>query len=96
MGSGAPISWLVVVTGRVQGVYYRAFTRGCARELGISGWVRNEPDGSVMAFLQHQDEEVLAAMVTRMRNGPPGSRVEGLETTRVETRESWGHFDITR
>ena len=67
----------VRVTGRVQGVAYRAWTRDAAERLGLSGWVRNERDGSVTALIAGPEARV-AAMVAAMRRGPPGAVVREL------------------
>ena len=72
----------VAVRGRVQGVGYRAWTADTARSLGLAGHVRNRRDGSVEALL-HGRAEVIEAMLTRMRDGPPAARVDDL---RVEER----------
>lgn len=59
----------VRVTGRVQGVGYRAWTRAAALALGLRGWVRNRGDGSVEAWLAGP-EEAVRAMLTAMGEGP--------------------------
>jgi acylphosphatase len=69
----------VRVTGRVQGVCYRAWARDEAERLGLAGWVRNEPDGSVAALLIGPPPEV-ARMLDAMRRGPPAARVTDLTT----------------
>lgn len=66
-----------IITGRVQGVSYRYFTRRSAQELGLAGWVRNLPDGSVEAQLRGHEEQVEALRV-RLKQGPPMGRVEGI------------------
>ena len=66
------------VTGRVQGVFFRAWTRDEAQTLGIDGWVRNCSDGSVEAQLEG-DQEAIEELVDLIREGPPGARVEGVE-----------------
>ena len=67
----------VTVNGRVQGVFFRAWTKEQADGLGLAGWVRNCPDGSVEALISG-DAAAVAAMIERMRRGPPGAAVEGL------------------
>jgi acylphosphatase len=69
----------VRVSGRVQGVAYRAWARDEAERLGISGWVKNERDGSVTALLAGPAEAV-ARMVAAMRVGPRAAVVDRLET----------------
>ena len=66
----------LIVTGRVQGVFYRDWFVGeaQAQALGLVGWVRNRADGSVEAVVQG-DSEVVCAMVARARTGSPASRV---------------------
>ncbi|MFE1598092.1 acylphosphatase [Methylobacterium sp. ID0610] len=63
-----------VVEGRVQGVGFRAWTRGEARRLGLNGSVRNRPDGRVEAILSGPSASV-EAMVAALHRGPAGARV---------------------
>ena len=65
------------VTGRVQGVFYRAWTAREADRLGVAGCVRNCPDGSVEAHLEG-DEPVVDELIARMRSGPDGALVADL------------------
>jgi acylphosphatase len=66
-----------IVRGRVQGVGYRFFAERAARDLGVRGWVRNLPDGSVEAVAEGEDEAIVR-FLERLRQGPRGSRVESL------------------
>ncbi len=85
------------VSGRVQGVYFRAWTQDTARRLGIRGWVRNEPDGAVLALLQHEDPAQLQDMLDRMRSGPPAAEVLNLSQEELaDYPEAHGGFDILR
>ena len=71
------------VTGQVQGVGFRAWTQAEARALALSGWVRNEADGSVRAVIAGEDAAV-ARMLERLRTGPAGARVDAVETADAE------------
>jgi acylphosphatase len=62
----------------VQGVFFRADLRDRARSLGIAGWVRNEPDGSVEASLEGEEERV-DLLLSWCRRGPSGARVEEVD-----------------
>jgi acylphosphatase len=73
----------VTVTGRVQGVFFRAWTREQADALGVAGWVRNTPDGHVEAHVEGDDAAV-EQMIERLRGGPPSARVEDVRTWDVE------------
>jgi acylphosphatase len=68
----------VIVHGRVQGVFFRDTTRRMAQSRGVSGWVRNNPDGTVEAALEGEPEAV-EAMVQFAREGPRGAVVETVE-----------------
>ena len=72
-----------IVTGRVQGVAYRASTVFEARALGLTGWVRNLPDGAVELEAQGEDDGV-TALVAWCAHGPPAARVTGVN---VEERD---------
>jgi len=66
-----------IVSGRVQGVFYRDFTRREARGLGLAGWVRNLPDGTVELRVRGPAVK-LEALRGRLREGPPEARVSGI------------------
>jgi len=79
------ISVHVRVSGRVQGVYYRAFTQDKARELGIKGWVRNIPGGGVEAVLEGERQKV-GELLRLMKSGPAGSMILGMEFSELESK----------
>jgi acylphosphatase len=69
----------VIVSGHVQGVFFRT---GCARaaaDNGVAGWIRNRDDGTVEAVFEGSSEAV-AAMMAWCRTGPPGASVAGVES----------------
>lgn len=85
-------AWRVV--GKVQGVSFRWFTRRAAQELGISGWVRNLPDGSVEVRARG-DASALDQLLEAIKRGPARSRVERVEAQPWnEAREPEGLFEI--
>ena len=73
----------IVVTGRVQGVFYRAGMREQAERLGIAGWVRNESDGTVRAHLEGASAAV-SELLEWCANGTPAAQVEDVSTQRAE------------
>lgn len=73
----------VLVSGRVQGVFFRAETRQRASSLGLGGWVRNLPDGRLEAVFEGGTSEVNAA-VDWCRKGPLHARVEDVEVAYEE------------
>ncbi|HEX8064669.1 MAG TPA: acylphosphatase [Allosphingosinicella sp.] len=76
----------VRIHGRVQGVFFRAWTADKARALGVRGWVRNRLDGSV-ELEAHGEEEAVEALIAACRTGPSAAQVERLE---VEIAEGEG------
>ena len=82
----------VRVSGRVQGVYYRAYTRDRAKSLGINGWVRNSPGGGVEAVLEGERRQV-GEMLKAMKSGPSGSVVLGMELSEIEAK-GYNDFEI--
>ncbi|MBW8887229.1 MAG: acylphosphatase [Fibrobacteres bacterium] len=78
MTTHPPILFAIRVSGRVQGVFFRASARIEAGRLGLSGFVRNEPDGSVYAEAEGE-REALDLFVEWCRRGPPHARVESVE-----------------
>jgi acylphosphatase len=68
----------VRISGLVQGVSFRAYTQQQARGLGVRGWVRNEPDGSVTGHFEGPADAV-DALVAWCRGGPAYAEVDGVE-----------------
>jgi acylphosphatase len=82
----------VVVRGRVQGVFFRDTIRNAAEREGVSGWVRNNPDGAVEAVFEG-DGAAVERLVALCREGPPGARVEDVEV-RDEPEEGATGFRV--
>lgn len=67
-----------VISGRVQGVWYRAWTREEAERLGLNGWVRNRRNGTVEAVFAGK-EEAVEKMLSLCRQGPPRAAVTDID-----------------
>ncbi len=83
------------ITGQVQGVSYRAWTRDHAVQLGLTGWVRNEGDGSVSALIVGTSKST-SAMLERLWEGPTGSNVSAVDPQATALDQAPEHFVITR
>lgn len=81
------------MSGRVQGVGFRFWTRRTARALGLAGRVRNLPDGSVEVQAVGP-EEALARLETALAEGPPAARVERVERVPADPRAPVTDFEI--
>ncbi|WP_019515208.1 acylphosphatase [Sphingomonas sp. Mn802worker] len=82
----------LVVTGRVQGVFFRDWTVEHARVLGLDGWVRNRADGSVEMVVAGAPEMV-EAMIARARQGSPASRVADVAVSHDTSGERLDGFE---
>lgn len=82
-----------IIRGRVQGVFFRDSTRRRARELGVGGWVRNRPDGSVEAVVQGDPRAVEALEQWFRDGGPPQARVDDV-TVRDQSEEHHADFRV--
>ncbi|WGW13868.1 acylphosphatase [Saxibacter everestensis] len=80
---------LVTVTGSVQGVSFRYYCKKTAQRLGVSGWVGNQPDGSVMAVLEG-DSDLVEATVEWMRHGPRLARIDQVSVVEEEPQGETG------
>jgi acylphosphatase len=87
-------SYRFVVTGRVQGVGFRAATRRKAQALGLTGWVRNRNDGAVEGMASGKDEMAVESFHQWLRQGPPLSRVERVEWRVAETDDPGKTFVV--
>jgi len=91
MSEAGVVAREVVVHGRVQGVFFRASCEREARQRGLTGWVTNEPDGSVRAWFEGPVEDV-DVLVAWCRHGPRGAVVERCE---AQDRPPEGHRSFT-
>ena len=85
----------VRVYGRVQGVGFRWFVREKARRWGLTGWVRNQPDGSVEVAASGLPEN-LEGLLRDIRKGPPGSRVDDVQAVPPEGTATQDPFIILK
>lgn len=83
----------IFISGRVQGVFYRAWTRKIASKLGLSGWVRNLSDGRVEAVLEGKKEDI-EKMIQKCEEGSRVARVDNVEVEWEEATEEFEGFEI--
>jgi acylphosphatase len=81
------------VTGFVQGVYYRYATKEKADELGLTGTVRNMPDGSVAIVCEGERQEI-QHLIEWCRHGPPTARVDDVEVKWDESKGAFHRFSV--
>lgn len=84
---------IIRIYGEVQGVGYRSWALRRARRLGLKGFVRNEPDGSVL-IVAEGDEEALSMLAEECKKGPALARVEKVEIEWQEYRGEFQDFEI--
>ena len=90
----AKVGRRVRIYGRMQGVFFRQWAVNQARALGVSGWVRNNADGSVEAHVTGE-EAAVSQMIDAMRQGPSQARVEDMMVETVEPEDVSG-FSVRR
>ena len=83
----------VNVSGRVQGVCFRARTREEAKSIGVAGWVQNLPDGSVLVFMQGPEEKV-NSLLSWCYKGPAGAAVTSVDFSERPIDPSINTFSI--
>ena len=82
----------LIVTGHVQGVFFRAWTKEQADALGVTGWVRNCADGRVESRVEGE-EKAVEELIERLRDGPRGARVDDLAAEPVDA-EAFTRFEV--
>jgi len=83
-----------VISGRVQGVGFRYFAQEAALREGITGWVRNLPDGQVEALVEGESEAV-TRLERALRSGPRGARVDTVYVESEQPTGAYGTFSVT-
>jgi acylphosphatase len=95
MTAQPPARLHLVVSGRVQGVWFRQSTADAVAGLGLTGWIRNLPDGRVEALAEGA-RPALEALLAACRRGPPAARVEGVEVAWGEAAGDLPPFEVRR
>ena len=83
----------VLISGRVQGVWFRASTKQKAEQLSLTGWVRNTSGGNVEAVFEG-DENLIQEMLEWCHHGPPLANVENVEIKNQEPTNGFDDFSI--
>jgi len=83
----------LIISGEVQGVFFRANTRRFASELGVTGWVRNLPDGMLEVVAEGR-KALLDRLIEYCRKGPDGAKVEEMEIEWGKPKNEFTSFDV--
>jgi len=86
----------IKVTGKVQGVWFRKYTKDKADELGLKGFVKNLPDGSVYTEVEGIDEKSIREFLEWLHTGSPLSRVDTVKIVSEDKPAGFTGFDIDR
>ena len=89
----AKVRTRVIISGRVQGVFYRATMREYAQALNVNGWVKNRHDGKVEALLEGEKRD-MERLIHWCRQGPPGARVSAVEEKTEPYTGEYSRFEI--
>jgi len=84
----------IIVYGYVQGVFFRAFTSRRAKELGLTGYVRNLPSGEAVEVQAEGERKNLEELISYLKVGPPAARVEKVITNWSEYSGNYSSFNI--
>lgn len=87
------VTHLLRIEGRVQGVGFRHFVKNAANERSVTGWIRNNSDGSVEAMLQGKPADV-GSVEAACRRGPALSHVDKVECYPVDPDIRYEHFEV--
>ena len=84
----------VLVSGRVQGVFFRDHTQKWASSLGLTGWVRNLLDERVEILVEGEEDKI-QMLIAKVKQGPPMARVDNLDITSQDFLGEFSYFKIT-
>jgi len=83
----------VLISGKVQGVWFRSSTKQKAEQLGLTGWVRNTPEGDVEAVFEGE-EKIIKEMIEWCHRGPPLAKVENVEVKKQNLTNGFDGFSV--
>jgi acylphosphatase len=83
----------ILITGKVQGVFFRDFTRENALKLGLTGWVRNVSDGRVESIVEGEKERILQ-LIEKLKQGPPVAKVKEVNVGWQAPDDEFNNFSI--
>ena len=83
----------LIISGRVQGVFYRATCEKIAEGLGLNGWVRNLPSGQVEVLVQGEKEKI-EKLISWCKKGPPSAKVSDVKVEWQEVSKTFTYFEI--
>lgn len=92
----APQRLVARVTGRVQGVGFRYWTRAMAQRLSLTGWVMNGDDERSVELVAEGSPAALDQLERLLHRGPPGAAVESVQASREPASGSYPQFEVTR
>ena len=82
-----------IISGRVQGVFYRAETQKAAQQRGVTGWVKNRPDGTVEAVFEGKENDV-ASMIEWCKSGSSQARVDNVDVDWETYKGEFSAFEV--
>ena len=83
----------LIISGRVQGVFYRASCKEIAQSLSLTGWVRNLPTSQVEVLVQGEKEQI-EKLINWCKKGPPSAKVSSVDIQWGEVKENFKGFSI--